>query len=415
MESLMTIRFHNLTVPAVLALALFGSPVAAQTSKGAGTPALYAAYAGQSVEAGEWLGSEPLPPSLGLVRAGRQLRFVYGSTDGVDGDGTVVVSGAVFLPAGEPPAGGWPVVAWAHGTVGVADHCAPSVAGRSSRDLEYLGAWLGAGHAIVATDYQGLGTPGPHPYLNNRAAAYSVLDAVRAARRGVPGLADRVLIVGQSQGAAAAISTAAYAPAYAPELRVVGTVATGVPNPEASLSRANQAARDAEAFDPAVAYLLYLAVSAAERDPSLSPAGAVQDRAMAAYAAAADLCARPMLEMVQAGGLTQVNAFTPAFVTVYADAIRPAAYPGLALSQPLFVGVGERDIDTPAAGQLEIVRDACRAGTLVEAHLYAGGDHSSTVNPSFRDSVVFARKALAGEGLSAECSPAAQPLEGSGS
>ncbi|MGM3213879.1 alpha/beta hydrolase, partial [Klebsiella pneumoniae] len=36
-------------------------------------------------------------------------------------------TGLLYLPAGTAPAGGWPVVSWAHGTQGIADHCAPSV------------------------------------------------------------------------------------------------------------------------------------------------------------------------------------------------------------------------------------------------------------------------------------------------
>ena len=32
----------------------------------------------------------------------------------------------VFTPKTVPPAEGWPIVAWAHGAVGVADNCAPS-------------------------------------------------------------------------------------------------------------------------------------------------------------------------------------------------------------------------------------------------------------------------------------------------
>ena len=32
----------------------------------------------------------------------------------------------VFTPKTAPPAGGWPIVAWAHGTRGIANHCAPS-------------------------------------------------------------------------------------------------------------------------------------------------------------------------------------------------------------------------------------------------------------------------------------------------
>ena len=151
---------------------------------------------------GRLLRSEPLPAVLGLAGAGRQLRILYSATNGVTGKGMVAVSGAVFLPKGEPPKAGWPIMAWAHGTVGVADVCAPSWAGRSLRDVRYLNTWLDQGYAVVASDYQGLGVPGPHPYLHARAAAYGVLDSVRAALQAELPLANKVVIIGQSQAAA---------------------------------------------------------------------------------------------------------------------------------------------------------------------------------------------------------------------
>lgn len=371
-----------------------GSSSLPETSPPGAVPDLYQAFAGREPERGEWLGSEPLPAALGLPNAGRQSRFVYGSTDGRMGSGRVAVSGALFFPDGKPPAGGWPVVAWAHGTVGIADSCAPSVAGRSPRDREYLGAWLAAGYAIVATDYQGLGTPGAHPYLDSRAAAYSMLDAVRAARGRLPELSNKIILVGQSQGAAAAISTAALAPIYAPELGIIGTVATGVPNVSASLGGANRDARAKAEFDPAVAYLLYLAASASESDPGLEPAQGLTTAAQGALDTARSACALPLLQTVRALRLHQKNAVTPVFDQIFAKAIAAAHYPSLALEQPLFVGIGADDVDTPASGQLAVVADACRAGTRVETHVYAGRDHSTAVNTSFRDSSTFAARLL---------------------
>ena len=38
-------------------------------------------------------------------------------------------TGTVFLPKGRMPRGGWPVISWAHGTVGLGDGCAPSRVG----------------------------------------------------------------------------------------------------------------------------------------------------------------------------------------------------------------------------------------------------------------------------------------------
>lgn len=66
----------------------------------------------------------PLSPELGLSGAGAQQRFVYST---VDQHGEEAAStAAVFLPTGEAPEGGWPVLAWAHGTTGLGDDCTPS-------------------------------------------------------------------------------------------------------------------------------------------------------------------------------------------------------------------------------------------------------------------------------------------------
>ncbi|MDP9024417.1 MAG: alpha/beta hydrolase, partial [Candidatus Eremiobacteraeota bacterium] len=65
---------------------------------------------------GRFLRAQELPAVLGLANAQHQYRFLYSSTSGIDGTTPVVVSGAYFEPKGHPPAGGWPLIAWAHGT-----------------------------------------------------------------------------------------------------------------------------------------------------------------------------------------------------------------------------------------------------------------------------------------------------------
>ena len=101
----------------------------------------------------------------------------------------VAVSGTVAIPKGKAPKGGWPIITWAHGTTGIADQCAPSRDSASSPAHGYiayaypqLNGWLKAGYAVVRTDYEGLGTPGAHPYLSAcpRAAACSTSCAPRA-------------------------------------------------------------------------------------------------------------------------------------------------------------------------------------------------------------------------------------------
>lgn len=144
----------------------------------------------------------------------------------------IAVSGTVSVPEGKPPKGGWPVVSWAHGTTGTADACAPSankVGGLAQGYVDYvnpqLSDFLAAGYAVVRTDYEGLGTPGPHPYLIGKSEGRGVLDMVRAARDLNPDIGDRMVIAGHSQGGHAALWAAAYASKWTPELELDGTMA----------------------------------------------------------------------------------------------------------------------------------------------------------------------------------------------
>lgn len=176
---------------------------------------------------GDVLERHPLPEELWPAHAADGTRVVY---RGVGYDGTLrAVSGSVFVPVGSAPPSGWPVVSYAHGTAGLADHCAPSRAGLTRAEREHVGRWLAAGFAVAATDYEGLATPGPHPYFHGEAVADDVIDIVRAARD----LHDRVgrtwLAVGFSQGGHAALFTALLATRYAPELDFRGTVALAPP------------------------------------------------------------------------------------------------------------------------------------------------------------------------------------------
>ena len=96
-----------------------------------------------SGEPGTVLAEVPLDARVGLSSASKQFRVAYTT---VDQHGKPATStGAVFLPKGEKPEGGWPVLAWAHGTVGLGDECAPSINARSARDAEYLNRWLTRG------------------------------------------------------------------------------------------------------------------------------------------------------------------------------------------------------------------------------------------------------------------------------
>jgi pimeloyl-ACP methyl ester carboxylesterase len=151
-------------------------------------------------------------------------RILYRST-GLQGE-PIFVSGVVVVPQGDPPPGGRPMVAWAHPTTGVTPRCAPSLAIFIFQQIQGLRALIARGYVVAATDYPGLGTPGPHPYLVGESEARAVIDAVRVAGA-MPGAGGgkRFAVWGHSQGGQAALFTGAVAKTYAPELTLIGVAA----------------------------------------------------------------------------------------------------------------------------------------------------------------------------------------------
>jgi pimeloyl-ACP methyl ester carboxylesterase len=151
-------------------------------------------------------------------------RVLYRST-GLD-DQPILVSGIVVVPQGSPPPGGRPIVAWAHPTSGIVPHCAPSLAIFIFQQIQGLRSMVERGYVVAATDYPGLGTPGPHPYLVGVSEARAVIDSVRVAGT-LPdaGGGTRFVVWGHSQGGQAALFTGMIAKTYAPELALLGVAA----------------------------------------------------------------------------------------------------------------------------------------------------------------------------------------------
>lgn len=186
---------------------------------------------------------EPLPggpgtvirtePMDAAVAGGTAYRVLYVSARP---DGTPAASGAmVFIPDSPAPPDGRPVVAWAHGTVGMGDACAPSRSPTGLSDLEgWLQQMMSLGWVVVATDYVGLGTPGPELYLVGQAEANDVVYSVQAVRSMADAHAgDSYAVFGHSQGGHSALWTGALSASIAPELKLVGVAAAA---PAAELS-----------------------------------------------------------------------------------------------------------------------------------------------------------------------------------
>lgn len=118
----------------------------------------------------------------------------------------------VMYPKVEAPKDGWRVVVWEHGTLGIGDHCAQSKAPLNERVRAMAEDLLALGYVVIAVDYEGLGTPGIHPYLHLESEAKSAIYAVKAFKEKYGTKVNGAwMSVGQSQGGQASLGTAEYA------------------------------------------------------------------------------------------------------------------------------------------------------------------------------------------------------------
>ena len=154
------------------------------------------------------------------------IRIMYRSTDARGNPNAV--TGTYFEPDNPWPGNGpRPLIAYAPGTQGQGDQCAPSrmfnqgIHFSSGLDIMFnyeelfVATMVARGFAVVVTDYEGLGTPGVHTYVNRVAEGQALADAARAAMR-LPGTSldphGPVAFWGYSQGGGAAASAAGLAP-----------------------------------------------------------------------------------------------------------------------------------------------------------------------------------------------------------
>ncbi len=352
-------RFRALIVAAILALAAAVLVASAESADAAGRkgPAGGAFYKGpkQTPKGHGKLIWQRNSTKLTPIAGARLNKTILYTSRSPAGD-RIVVSGSVSVPKGKAPKGGWPVISWAHGTTGAADACAPTRIRPNSVMAPYVAYvhpqmedWVRAGYAVVATDYQGLGTPGPHPYLVGEAEGRSVVDIVSAARQLVPSLGKRFLIAGHSQGGQSSLFAASLADEWAPKLKLRGTVAYA---PASHLSE--QAKFLPSLTTPsglsALVTLIFKGASTASDD--LKPGKFLTAEARALYPQTEQLCLAQLAESDSLGGLAP------------ADLLR-----------------GSADLD-PLYGVLDDMNPAVEIGPPV---LLAQGGADTTVFPTFTD------------------------------
>ncbi|MEV6239790.1 lipase family protein [Lentzea sp. NPDC051838] len=316
-----------------------------------------------------------LPAGLRLPGSASAVRITYRSTSFTGR--SAVVTGALFVPAGTPPRGGWPVLSWAHGTVGIADACAPSSAGRSQRDVDYLKTWLANGYAIAATDYEGLGTPGVHPYMHGRSAAYAVADLVRAARSVDRSVSRHWAVAGQSQGGAAALFTGGIAPRYAPELDFRGTIATAPPT---HWRKFFEIGRVADPTAPVSAYMpLVIGALAGMYPDTFDVSRYLTPRGEEILRVAESACFADVEKAVAGLKNADVRHMGAELDEELLELMRFAEIPRVRHARPVYIAQGTADFGVYPPSSEETARELRAAGSDVTFKYYEGADHSGVM------------------------------------
>jgi pimeloyl-ACP methyl ester carboxylesterase len=328
------------------------------------------------------------------------FRMLYRSTD--PAGRPVAVSAIAIRPEGPNPPGGRDVVAWAHATTGVVRECAPSLLDQGYGEIPGLSDLLSRGYAVVATDYPGLGTAGPHPYLVGDSEGRAVLDSVRALA-GIPdiGAGRRFVVWGHSQGGQAALFTGQLAPRYAPDLRLLGVAAAA---PATELGQLFEDDLTSAAGKILTAMTLY----AWHELYGFSLPDAVRAEAVPDVERIGKTCIdflRGDLEDLEAERplghkfLKLDPAKDPPWAKVTADNV-----PGQErIAVPVFIAQGTADtvVDPPVTD--EFVRILCARGTPVHLVRFRGADHMEIPKRSAGEAIEWIARRFAGDAPPSDC------------
>lgn len=344
-----------------------------------------------SAKPGDVLRSEAVE-LIGPLAGESGWRILYRSTTAEGAP--AVVSGIVLVPAEPAPDGGRPVVAWAHGTTGIADRCAPSTTGNLFYD-DYGAegrSLLDQGFVVTATDYHGLGTPGVHTYHRTEDLARATIDSVTAAHR-LPEagpLTPQWATVGHSEGGLASLAVDARSDSAPPELDYRGSV-VAAPTPPLGT------------YAPAMfqiegrGYGVLLLEAVAGVAPDLAPSVALGPKAASLEALLTHGCweeAVPGFDDIDPADMLASPKIGQRLAEVMAIW---AAYDPADAQGPLLVVQGEADDSVLPPLTAQLVDQLCQTDRAVTYRTYPGAGHDEVMAASASDAAAWLSARFAGD------------------
>jgi alpha-beta hydrolase superfamily lysophospholipase len=305
----------------------------------------------------------------------------------------LAVTGLVAVPSSPPPRGGYPVVTWGHGTNGMADQCAPSLDPTTSVPLANV--LLDHGWEVVASDYQGEGTPGLMPYIAGVSAARNTIDMVRAARNLALAHASSDYVVwGHSEGGQTALFALHIAATYAPELHLKGVVAGAPPSQFKYLYQF--------LLTSPFRYYLYMVAAGwntAYGSQTAPMSQVLTSKAMSLLPVLSQGCSDHVAAVIDKYPLPQIVKVDPFTVPKWRSLITandPDSF-STPSSAPLLIIQGGKDEQIPVVTTKLLANHYCQIGQTLQRWLYPGQSHAGVIVPSIQDMAHWIADRFAGD------------------
>jgi hypothetical protein len=321
-------------------------------------------------------------------------RILYHSRSGSGVD--VAASGVVLIPEGRPPAGGWPVIAWAHGFIGAARSCAPSLMPNLGSG-PFLSMYITQGYAVVAADYAGLGTNVRNAVMDIPSNAADVINSIAAARAAAPQLGPKWVALGRSEGGWAVVA-AAEMESEMRDANFLGSVAIGG---IADLKQIYEGlAKEERSYkESSGAKLVLLAYAIKSVYPQFQASDILTEKGMALYGQVDKDCAGPAAEAASAPQVLKQdwerNQFVPQFFERNRIGTKPASAPLLLLSS-------EGDQMVPKALNAATVARLCKQKARVQFYEYRDPE-LGVLGDSVRDQLAWIQDRFAGKAAPSSC------------
>ena len=317
------------------------------------------------------------------------VRILYHSRSASGED--VAASGVVLFPFDKkPPAGGWPVIAWAHGSTGVARRCAPSLM-RNLGHGPFLAMYVNLGYAVVATDYTGLGTSFRNAFLDGPSNATDVIASIPAARAAVPQLGARWIVMGKAEGGLTVVAVAEKENEVRDSDYLGGVAISDIASAK-------------EIYEPATAgssslMLTSLAYGIKTVYPQFQVSDMLTEKALAFYREIGETCAQATSPQLPSMATVKPGWESNGFVRQYFDRNDPGQTHAYG---PILVISGHADPSRIAAASQAIGR-MCKQGDRVQWERYPDLDPGSVIGESVRDQIGWIEGRFGGRPAPTNC------------